>query len=330
MNEVQLYTIVHFGGDIVRPKIRSIVSYVGGSAKLTSLREYSSYEDFVTLLEETSKICHEDYTLTTKSWTYFLEMLGYNFHGYDTRFSVISDRNPRIINVVPKVFPFAIHTLCAFHISNNIKTTLKSVRIAFRMATEALTSIDFDKHINAIHNEDPRSLIHTRYGFAYTNHVKSWNNVILKVRDLPIHVFIEELHRICSEMSYTFKEKAKKSQARLTPWAMDHYPILKILKMVLVLVVGGKMMGIPCEHRVRALGFANADPATRVSEYFTNNTYKAIYEPIWIPIRGIEQWKILKTDPRVCALIQTAQAGRPRTQMNRREKMPSLVTKQRF
>ncbi|KAF6166180.1 hypothetical protein GIB67_023890 [Kingdonia uniflora] len=60
MNGVQLYTIVHFGGDIVRPKFGSIVSYVGGSTKLTSLREHSSYEDFITLLEETSKIRHED------------------------------------------------------------------------------------------------------------------------------------------------------------------------------------------------------------------------------------------------------------------------------
>ncbi|KAF6142711.1 hypothetical protein GIB67_018422 [Kingdonia uniflora] len=62
-------------------------------------------------------------------------------------------------------------------------------------------------------------------------------------------------------------------------------------------------MGIPCEHGVRALGLANVDPTTRVSEYFTNDTCKALYEPIWIPIRGIEQWIILKIDPRVCAPI---------------------------
>ncbi|KAF6134930.1 hypothetical protein GIB67_002331 [Kingdonia uniflora] len=61
-----------------------------------------------------------------------------------------------------------------------------------------------------------------RYGVAYTNHVESWNNVILKVRDLPIHVLIKELRRICSEMSYTYKEEAEKSQAHLTPWATDH------------------------------------------------------------------------------------------------------------
>ncbi|KAF6139895.1 hypothetical protein GIB67_009742 [Kingdonia uniflora] len=80
---------------------------------------------------------------TTGSWTYFLEMFGANFHSYDTRFVFISDRNLEIINVVPKVFPFAIHTFCAFHISKNIKTTLKSTRIVLRMAAEALTNINF-------------------------------------------------------------------------------------------------------------------------------------------------------------------------------------------
>ncbi|KAF6144078.1 hypothetical protein GIB67_007539 [Kingdonia uniflora] len=60
MNGVQLYTIVHFSGDIVHPKISSIVTYVGGRTKLTSLRAHSSYEDFDTLHEETSKICCED------------------------------------------------------------------------------------------------------------------------------------------------------------------------------------------------------------------------------------------------------------------------------
>ncbi|KAF6145283.1 hypothetical protein GIB67_041478 [Kingdonia uniflora] len=60
MNGVQLNTIVHFGGDIVRLKIGSIDTYVGGSTKLISLRTYSSYNFFVILLEETSKICRED------------------------------------------------------------------------------------------------------------------------------------------------------------------------------------------------------------------------------------------------------------------------------
>ncbi|KAF6165397.1 hypothetical protein GIB67_018841 [Kingdonia uniflora] len=173
----------------------------------------------------------------------------------------------------------------------------------------------------------------TRYRAAYTNHVKSWNNVILKVRDLPIHVFIEELCRICSEMSYTYREEVEKSQAHLMPWATDYYESRKFVvdsltcrvrtsrhhfqmtsygRIDSVNIKDGtcscrwwQMMGIPCEHGVRTLGLTNVDSTTRVSNYFTSNTYKAVYEPIWIPIRGNEQWKILYTDPRVHAPIPT-------------------------
>ncbi|KAF6170116.1 hypothetical protein GIB67_025805 [Kingdonia uniflora] len=89
-------------------------------------------------------------------------------------------------------------------------------------------------------------------------------------------------------------------------------------------------MGIPCKHGACALGLSNIDPTTRVSEYFTNNTYKAVYEPIWIPIRGIELWKILKIDPRVRAPILIVRAGHPRMQRKRMEKMPDLVIKLKF
>ncbi|KAF6167771.1 hypothetical protein GIB67_027549 [Kingdonia uniflora] len=95
---------------------------------------------------------------TIESWTYFQEMFGSNFYGYDTRFVIISDRNSRIIIVIPKAFPFAIHTFCAFYISNNIKITLESTSIIFRMAVEAFTNINFDKYMNTIRNTDPVGL----------------------------------------------------------------------------------------------------------------------------------------------------------------------------
>ncbi|KAF6136712.1 hypothetical protein GIB67_018715 [Kingdonia uniflora] len=117
-------------------------------------------------------------------------------------------------------------------------------------------------------------------------------------------------------MSYTYREKAYKNQARLTSWVMDNYESIKFMVDSLtyrvrtthhhfqmtsygrtdsVNIEDGtcscrwwQTMGIPCEHGVRVLGLANIDPITRISEYFTNDRCKAAYEPIWIPIRGIE------------------------------------------
>ncbi|KAF6166328.1 hypothetical protein GIB67_015874 [Kingdonia uniflora] len=126
---------------------------------------------------------------TTESWTYFLEIFGANFHGYDTRFVVIYVRNPRIINVVPKVFPFAIHTFCAFHISNNIKTTLESTMIAFRMAAEALTSIDFDKHMNTIQNTD---LVGLQYILGIPK--ETWSNLYILMSRYVVTLYCSTYH----------------------------------------------------------------------------------------------------------------------------------------
>ncbi|KAF6161186.1 hypothetical protein GIB67_007827, partial [Kingdonia uniflora] len=149
-----------------------------------------------------------------------------------------------------------------------------------------------------------------RYRVGYTNHVESWNNIILKVRDLIIHVFIKELCRINSEMSYMYREKAEISQAHITPGlqiTMTSYGRTDSvnIKDDTCSCRWWQMMGIPCEDEVRILGLANVDPTTRVFEYFTNDTYKVIFKPIWIPIRGIEQWIILIADLRVRALIPT-------------------------
>ncbi|KAF6140221.1 hypothetical protein GIB67_000269 [Kingdonia uniflora] len=325
MNEVQLYTIVHFGGDIVRPKIGSIVSYVGGITKLTSLRAHSSYKDFVTLLEETSKIPREDSELQFESQPeqvkdlvdFQFKYAAYTEDPYDfsKEFS-LGDLYRDMIKLKNHIRTYAV--VNKFNLEHVLSNEYKIVmRGSFEHAYQLLTSY----------------FMEVRYGVAYTNHVESWNNVILKVRNLSIYVFIKELHRICSEMSYTYREEVEKSQACLTPWTMDYCESRKFMVDSLtyrvctlrhhfhmtsygitdfVNIEDGtcscrwlQIMGISCEYGVRALGLVNVDPTTRVFEYFTNDTYKVVYEPIWIPIRGIEQWKILKTDPRVRTPIPT-------------------------
>ncbi|KAF6161132.1 hypothetical protein GIB67_007773 [Kingdonia uniflora] len=126
---------------------------------------------------------------TIESWTYFLEMFESNFYGYDTRFVVISDRNPEIINTVSKVFSFAIHTFCTFHISNNIKNTLESTKIIFRMAAETLTSIDLDKRMNAIRNTDP-------VGFQYILGIpnETWSNLYIPMSRYVVTMYCSTYH----------------------------------------------------------------------------------------------------------------------------------------
>ncbi|KAF6158515.1 hypothetical protein GIB67_040029, partial [Kingdonia uniflora] len=183
-------------------------------------------------------------------------------------------------------------------LSNEYKIVMRgSFQHAYQLLTRyfaevMLVDLDFVFDIQSMSCKDKRF---TRYGVAYTNHVESWNNVILKVRDLPIHVFIKELRRICSEMSYTYREEAEKSQACLMPWVTDHCESRKFIADLLTCRVRTsrhhfqmtrygrtnsvnnedgtcschwwQTMGIPYEHGVRALGLVNVDPTTCVSEY---------------------------------------------------------------
>ncbi|KAF6164139.1 hypothetical protein GIB67_017723 [Kingdonia uniflora] len=395
MNGVQHYTIVHFGGDIVHPKIGSIVSYVGGSTKLNSLRAHSSYEDFVTLLEETSKIRRED----SEFWfepqpEQVKDLLDFRFksamytedpYDFSKEFNNVDLYRDRIelknhIRTYTVINKFNLEHV----LSNEYKIVVPCKETddgnAYKVTSSRWVASIIKQKLRKDPNYKPSEIIddmqiyhnidvtynlawrakekaHAELynpifhlfmliwhlismfchlfgcGVAYANHVESWNNVISKVRDLPIHMFIEELRRIYSEISYTYREEAEKSQARFTSWATNYCESRKFvadsltcrvrtLRYYFQITSYGRTdyvniedgtcfyrwrqtMGIPSEHGVCALGLANVDLTTRVSEYFTNNTYKTIYEPIWILIRGIEQWKILKTDPRVRAPILT-------------------------
>ncbi|KAF6142166.1 hypothetical protein GIB67_037084 [Kingdonia uniflora] len=551
MNGVQLYTIAHFGGDIVCLKIGSIITYVGGSTKLTSLKAHSSYEDFVTLLEETSKIRREDCKLynfvhgcacaissvqdfavminmhktnpglsttkdtgsgrglsTTKAGKPLRhnsfpdlepEYRGYpetNDRGLDTR-SIHLSNEPVLTNVPPSNEPILTNVPFSIEPETIIRQTEPSAEFWFEPQPEQVKDLmdfwfksaaymedpyDFSKEFNIddLYRDRIELMNHIRaYAVAnkfnlehvlsdeykivvhYKGHKCSWRiyatrlvgSAIFRVNtycfmhtcirvetegentykaassrwvasiikqklrkdpnykpsgiidDIQIHHNIDVTYNLAwrakekahsentdpvglqyilgipKETWYNLYipmsscmipfvigirsfgilllwEEAEKSQARLTLWATDHCKSKKFVADLLtyrvrtsrhhfqmtsygrtdsVNIEDGtcscrwwQTMGIPCEHGVRALGLTNVDPTTRVSEYYTNNIYKDFYKPIWIPIRGIEQWKILKTDPRARASIPIVRAGGPRTQRKRREKMPGLVTKLRF
>ncbi|KAF6141511.1 hypothetical protein GIB67_012273 [Kingdonia uniflora] len=346
MNEVQLYTIVHFGGDIARPKIGSIVTYVGG--RLSTTKDTGSGRGLSTT-KAGGPSRHNLFPDSEPEYRGYSEI---NRRGRDPR-SIHLSNEPVLTNVPPSNEPMLTNVPLLIEPEPIIGQTETSAEFRFEPQPKQMRG-SFEHAYQLLTSYFAK----VRYGVAYINHVESWNNVILKVRDFPIHVFIKELHRICSEMSYTYRKEAEKSQARLTPWATDHCKSRKFVADSLtcrvrrsrhhfqmtsygiadsVNIKDGtyscrwwQMMGIPCEHGVRVMGLANVDPTTRASEYYTNNTYKAVYEPIWIPIRGIEQWKILKTDLRIRAPIPTVRASRPRMQRKRREKMSGLVTKLRF
>ncbi|KAF6135448.1 hypothetical protein GIB67_015301, partial [Kingdonia uniflora] len=526
-NGVQLYTIIYFGGDIVCPKIGSIVTYVGGSTKLTSIRAHSSYEDFVTLIEETSKICREDCKLynfvhgcacAISSVQDFTVMINMHKTNPDTPFNIWIVNDHRVPSqnsqnfiydlyssgkglsttkdtgsgrglsttkaggplrhnsfpdpkpeyrgypktngrgIDPRRFgPFvddendSFETICtdvppsnepsipqsnvhlsnepvltnvsqsnepfqtiptnvslsnesfipqsSIHLSNELVLTnippsnepiLTNVPLSivpepiigqtetsaefwfepqpeqvkdlmdfwFKSTAHTEDPYDFSKEFNIgdLYRDRIELKNHIR-AYAVVNrfnlehvlsneykimvrckcHKYSWQiyttrlvgSTIFRVSTYcSVHTCIRveteggnaykatssrlvasiikqklrkdpnyKPFRIIDDMqihhnidvTYNLAWHAKeKSHAELSARIPATYELLYGSEMVLALVVGGKRWVYLVKNEVRALGLANVDPTTRVSEYYTNNTYKAIYEPIWIPIRGIE------------------------------------------
>ncbi|KAF6160222.1 hypothetical protein GIB67_016658 [Kingdonia uniflora] len=457
MNGVQLYTIVHFGGDIVRPKIRSIVNYVEGSTKLTLLREHSSYKDFVILLKETSEICREDSKMynfvhgcacAISSVQNFTAMINMHKTNPDTPFHIWIVNDLRIPSQNSQNF---ISNLCSS--GKGLPTTKDTGSGRGLSTTKAggpLRHNSFpdpepeyrgypkincrgldprrfgpfvdDKNDSFKTNVPPsnepsipQSNVHLLNEPVLTNVPQSnepfqtiptnvplsnepyilqssiylsnepvltnvppsnepmLTNIPLSIEPEPIigqtetlaefrfepqseqekdlqdfwfksvaytedpynlskEFNIGDLYRDRIELKNHIRAYAVVNKFNLEHVLSNEYKIVMTSygRTDYVNIEDGifscrwwQAMGIPCEHGVRALDFANVDPTTCVSEYYTNNTYKAVYEPIWIPIRGIEQWKILKTDLHVRAPIPTVRAGRPRAQRKRSEKNAS-------
>ncbi|KAF6136949.1 hypothetical protein GIB67_030713 [Kingdonia uniflora] len=361
MNEVQLYTIVHFGGDIIRSKIGSIVTYVGGSTKLTSLRAHSSYEDFVTLLEETSEIRREDCKLynfvhycacailSVQDFTEMINMLKTN---PDTPFHIWIVNDLRVPSKNSQNF---ISDFCSS--GKGLSTTKDTGSDKGLSTTKARGPL---RH-NSFPDPEPeywgypetngRGLDPRRFGpfvddendFFETIHIDVPLSNEPSIPQSNVHLSNEPVLTIIPQSNKPFQTiptKVPLSNEPSIPQSSIHLSNEPVLTNALPSneltltnvplsikpepIIGQsetsdgtcscrwwQTMGIPCEHGVRALGLANVDPTISVSEYYTNNTYKAVYEPIWIPIRGIELYKILKTDPRVRDPIPTVRAGHP-------------------
>ncbi|KAF6145765.1 hypothetical protein GIB67_016214 [Kingdonia uniflora] len=211
---------------------------------------------------------------------------------------------PVLTNVPPLNEPMLTNVPLSIELEPIIGQSKTSAEFRFEPQSEQVKDLLDFWFKSAAYKEDP-------YDFS-----KEFNIDTESLTKIPIHMFIEELRRIYSEMSYTYMEEAEMSQARLTPWAMNycesrkfvadsltcrvrtprhHFQMTSYGRTDYVNIEDGtcsyrwwQTMGLPCEHRVRTLGLANVDPTTPVSEYYTNNTYKTVYVPIWIPIRGIK------------------------------------------
>ncbi|KAF6141576.1 hypothetical protein GIB67_023748 [Kingdonia uniflora] len=309
MNEVQLYTIVHFGEDIIRPKIGSIVSYVGGSTKLTSLRAHSSYEDFFTLLEEIN-FCSSGKGLSTTKDSGSGKGLSTTKAGGPLRQNSFPDPEPEYRGypkkngrgLDPRRFESLVDDDDDIPQSNDFFETICTDVPPLNKPSIPHSNVHLSNEpvlTNVYQSNKPFQTVPTDVPLSNESCISQLNihlsnkpvltNIPLSNEPKPIIGQTEASAELRFESQPEQVKDLVDFWFKSIAYTEDLYDFSKEFN------IDGtcscrwwQTMGIPCEYGVRALGLANVNLTTRVSEYFTNDTYKAVYEPIWIPIRGIE------------------------------------------
>ncbi|CAA0815283.1 Unknown protein, partial [Striga hermonthica] len=142
---------------------------------------------------------------------------------------IVSDGHESIKNAVEKVFPSAVHCLCTYHISNNIKKHYKkeaqAVKDSFHAAARAYTVEEYDMHMSEIEKLNPDVItylekigvqkwarIHcpkNRYFTMTSNAAETVNSVTKSIRDLPITTLLDPLREMQQKWNVANREVAK-------------------------------------------------------------------------------------------------------------------------
>ncbi|CAA0822342.1 Unknown protein, partial [Striga hermonthica] len=120
------------------------------------------------------------------------------------------------------------HFLCAYHISNNLRTHFKkepnAVKNAFNAAARVYTVDDYNHHMAEINKLDPRvppflekigiqkwERIHcpsNRYFTMTSNAAEAINSATREIRDLPITTLLEPLRSLQEKWNVSNRDEA--------------------------------------------------------------------------------------------------------------------------
>ncbi|KAL5554064.1 hypothetical protein UlMin_041465 [Ulmus minor] len=169
------------------------------------------------------------------AWTWFLRRIKDVF-GERPGHVIVSDRHRSINNAVKEVFPNAFHGICMYHLLNNLKNKFKTktkeleqhyiqtakaynlqefhvlfytLCCAVPGAKEYLERVGLDRWTRS--NSPSR-----RYNIMTTNISKSMNAALVKVRELPITAFVNEIRLLCQRWFFERRNKAKDFTSKMS------------------------------------------------------------------------------------------------------------------
>ncbi|KAL5568403.1 hypothetical protein UlMin_024978 [Ulmus minor] len=169
------------------------------------------------------------------AWTWFLKRVKDVF-GENPALVIVSDRHRSIRSAVEEAFPRAFHGICIYHLLNNLKTKFKlknkeleqhyipaaksynlqefhvlfyTLCSAVPGAKEYLESVGLDRWTRS---HAPCR----RYNIMTTNISESFNAVLVKVRELPITAFVNEVRLLCQRWFQQRRTKVNGCSSRMS------------------------------------------------------------------------------------------------------------------
>ncbi|KAL5555175.1 hypothetical protein UlMin_037411 [Ulmus minor] len=169
------------------------------------------------------------------AWTWFLKRVKDVF-GENPALVIVSDRHRSIRSAVEEAFPRAFHGICIYHLLNNLKTKFKSknkeLEQHYIAAAKAYNLQEFHVLFYTLCSAVPGAKEYLesvgldrwtrshapcrRYNIMTTNISESFNAVLVKVRELPITAFVNEVRLLCQRWFQQRRTKANGCSSRMS------------------------------------------------------------------------------------------------------------------
>ncbi|PIA30014.1 hypothetical protein AQUCO_05700012v1 [Aquilegia coerulea] len=293
------------------------------------------------------------------SWDWFFTKLRDHVVGVDHQFILLSDRHKSIIQGVPKILPNAVHMYCSYHMSG--KFGHKKIKFLVQESAKTLNQQEFwgnmlgiwvlsskahEKLMDVGPLEKWASAFQekSRYGIVTTNHVESWNKMIIGERMMPVTTIVSMIRDNVIRHYRDYRNDSLKFNSPVTTWCQEQIVhnaavarkctlerasagiwSVRGLKRSCVVDLNKRTctckwfqtMGIPCEHAMAAIKEVGFDPYKFVEVYYLKETYIETFREEWTPTRGKEEWPTDRQRRRILPPLKTSKAGRPKTARKR-------------
>ncbi|PIA29531.1 hypothetical protein AQUCO_05900041v1 [Aquilegia coerulea] len=278
-----------------------------------------------------------------ESWDWFFTKLRDHVVGEDQEFILLSDRHKSIIQGVPKILPKAIHMYCSYHLSGKFgaKTLNQEEFWGMMLRIWCMSSKAHEKLMDVGPVEKWASVFQekSRYGIVSTNHVESWNKMIVGERMIPVTTVLSMIRDNVIRHYRDYHNDCLKFNSPVTTWCQEliihnastarrctvervSTGIWTVTGLVRSCVVDlnkrtctckwFQHMGIPCAHAMAAIKDVGHDLYKFVDVFFLKETYMETYKEEWIPTPRKESWPTARPTRKILPPLKVCMPGRPK------------------